>query len=277
MSDSVPFGRTKPKRSIAIAVRVSGLPPDVEVQTVAAHSRLEFPDKVFESERDAQLTASLSLLSGPWREGRAVSGAFGGARLLGAPDDDPLHWPRVIDVPDEDLAKYASAPGRLVVTLHVALQRVVLRSTLPLTDNATLEVGSGRLKIVRVRRSSTGYEVWLRHSRVQPLLSWPWSRYRMFSYALFNRARQEAVVGSASSLSDGAMHFGPFGNVETSGGNGFLLDQYEVQLPAEARVDRQRVRIDGAWLDGAELAVLDAESAGTAIRQLVIEGFKLQP
>jgi hypothetical protein len=276
-SSAFPFGRRAPKTALAIRVAVSGLPRDVEVQSMWARSRLELPGTAVETNRPgAQVSGYVVASGGTGLSARALEGALGGARLLGSPEETELHWPTVVHVTEEDFGKYAAVPGRLVATMNIALARTLLRGTLPLAENATLELDSRRITIMRVDRYPARYRVWLRHTRVEPLLAWP--RIRSFTYVLLNKARNEAVAGYLSPLSGGGFSLAPFDIVMTGPGpKGFALEQYELQVPAPTRGDTQAARLDDTWLDAAELAILESVHAGAVSRGLEIPDFRMRP
>lgn len=272
VSDAFAFGARPAQRAVAVHIIVAGLPPDVEVQTIGARSQLDLPGATLMTE-ERRAYAYLSFGNG--RVSRAVEGALG-ARLVGSRATDDDQWPAVARVSEEEFAKYGRETGRLSATLDLVLARKVLVGTLPLSDGATIEFESSRLRIARAVRRPTGATIFVRQSRVEPLMSWP--RYRQFTYVLWNRTRNEAVAGDMADLTQSGMNLGPLGSVHSAPtAKGFHLDQYQLQFPAQAGIDRSAISLDPEWLADAELAILETVSAGIVTRPLEISAFRMQP
>jgi hypothetical protein len=66
-------------------------------------------------------------------------------------------------------------------------------------------------------------------------------------------------------------------SVPRVGGRGFVLEQYELQFPAEARPEGPSVDLDEAWLAGSELVILETIPAGLISRTVTIDGFRMTP
>jgi hypothetical protein len=283
VSDTFTFRRrTSPKKDLAAHALVTGVPPEFNLRTIVARSRLELPGGVLlETGRD-NATAALYGLVGGSTAGRGVSveAALGGARLLTRSSEvDGLsseQWPMLLRVDEADFVRYRGEPGRLTANLNLIFERAVVRGALPLADGATTDISGVHIRIVRVIRRATGCTVLLRRASVESLFSLRW--HRDFMYVLRNETRREAAGSDVGELSDRGFGTGGFYvSAPHVGGRGFILEQYELQFPARARPDGSSVDLDEAWLAGAELVILESIPAGRISRTVTIDGFRMTP
>jgi hypothetical protein len=97
-------------------------------------------------------------------------------------------------------------------------------------------------------------------------------------YVLRNRTRGEAAGSDVRQLSQEGLSTGGFYmSAPHVGGRGFVLEQYELQFPAEARPEGPSVDLDHAWLAGSELVILETIPAGLISRTVTIDGFRMTP
>ena len=277
------FGRRRlARKQIAAHAIVTGVPPEFNVRSIVSRSRLDLPgDVVLQTGGDSS-NATLGVVSGS-TSGRGVSveAALGGIRLLTRSDMmDALsseQWPALLNVSEADFMRYRGVAGRLATTLDLLLERPIARGALPLADGATADIGATHVSIVRVIRHATGCTVLVRRSYVESLFSR--RQYRDFMYVLNNTARREAAGSSVRPVAqqEGFSAGGFYLSVPHVGGRGFVLEQYEIQFPGEARPDGPSVDLDEAWLAGSELVVLEMVAAGRISRPLTIDGFRMVP
>jgi hypothetical protein len=283
VSDAFTFRRrTSPRKEIAAHAIVAGVPPEFNVRTIVARSRLELPAGEVLQTGGNSPSAVLSAYAGGSIAGRTttVEAALGGVRLLTGSNSldgsSSEQWPIVVRVDEGDFVRHRAEPGRLTANLDLIFERAVARDVLPLADGATRDVTAMRVRIVRVIRRATGSTVLLRRSYVESLFSTP--RYRDFIYVLRNRTRGEAAGSDVQPLSQGGFSAGGFSMAAPHvGGRGFVLEQYELHFPVRTRPDTPAVDLDEAWLAGSELAILETIPAGRISRTVTIEGFRMAP
>lgn len=279
--------RTSPRKEIAAHAIVTGVPPEFNVRTIVARSRLELPGGVVLQTGSDNSNAALVGFGGGSTAGRGttVEAALGGVRLLtrgNARDDiSSERWPMLLRVDEGDFVRYRGERGRLTANLDLIFERAIARSALPLADGATVDINGRHVRIVRVIRRATGCTVLLRHSYVESLLSRP-SYYPgfMFRYvfAMRNKTRKEAAGSDVHPLTQkGFSAAGFYMSVPRVGGRGFVLEQYELQFPVRAEPDGPSVDLDDAWVAGSELVILEIVPAGRISRTVTIEGFRMTP
>lgn len=283
VSDAFTFRRrTSPRKEIAAHAIVTGVPPEFNVRTIVARSRLELPGGVVLQTGGDNSNAALSGFVGGSTAGRGMSveAALGGVRLLtrsSAMDGlSSEQWPILLKVGERDFVRYRDEPGRLTTNLDLIFERAITRGALPLADGATVDISATHVSIVRVIRRATGCTILFRRSYVESLFSVP--HYRDFMYVLRNKARGEAAGSDVHQLSQEGFSTGGFYmSAPHVGGRGFVLEQYELQFPARARPDGPLVDLDEAWLAGSELVILETIPAGGISRTVTIDGFRMAP
>lgn len=274
--------RTPPRKEIAAHAIVTGVPPEFNVRTIVARSRLELPAGEVLQTGGNTSNAVLSGYGGGLAAGRTttVEAALGGVRLLTGSNalDGPSseQWPILLRVDEGDFVRHREEPGRLTATLDLIFERAVARDALPLADGATRDISAMHVRIVRVIRRATGCTVLLRRLSVESLFSMP--RYRDFMYVLRNSTRGEAAGSDVQPLSQEGFSTGGFYmSAPHIGGRGFVLEQYELHFPARTSPDSPAVDLDEAWLEGSELAILETIPAGRISRTVTIDGFRMAP
>jgi hypothetical protein len=280
----VSMRRRGPAKALVTArARVAGVPPEFILRTIVARSRLELAGgAVLESSRNSSGAAAHRVVSGSTSErGSAVEAALGGVRLLtkgGEIDEMSTEWwPTLLRVDERDFVQHRREPGRLTANLDLVFERPVVRGALPLADGSTRDIGPSKFSIVRVIRHPTGCTVLFRRSYVETLFTSP--RYSdPFMYVLRNGGRGEAAHGDARPLSSAGFSAGTFYLSKPGiGGRGFVLEQYEIVFNARARSDGSPVDLDEAWIDGAELVILESIPAGVISRTMTIDRFQMVP
>jgi hypothetical protein len=287
VSDAFTFRRrASPRKEIAAHAIVTGVPPEFNVLTIVARSRLELPAGVVLQTGSDNARATLSGAGGS-TAGRhtSVEAALGAVRLLTSANamEGPSseQWPIVLRVEERDFVRYRGEPGRLTTNLDLIFERAIARGALPLADGAGADIRARHVSIVRVIRRATGCTVLLRRSYVESLFSVP--HHEHFVYVLRNRERAEAAGSDVQPLSVEGFSTGGFGGFYMStsaphvGGRGFVLEQYELHFPERARPDGPPLDIDEAWLAGSELVILEMIPAGRVSRTVTIDGFRMAP
>jgi hypothetical protein len=150
-------------------------------------------------------------------------------------------------------------------TVHVHAQPGIVRDA---TD---------RFEIVRVLRRSDGCDVLLRQFAVVPL--WAARSPRQFHYVLRNAGRGEAIAGDNEGMTGrGELNFvgALFGLSVNPSTQAFSVWSQTLRYPTRASTSSSARRIDPAWLDGAELVVIESVYAGRVTRPLDVDGFKMR-
>jgi hypothetical protein len=280
VSDAFTFRRrTSPRKQIAAHAIVAGAPPELNLRTIVARSRLELNGGVVLQTGSDNSNGAL-FVGGPAGRATSVEAALGGVRLLtrnqGLDRFSSEQWPVLLQVDERDFVRYRHDPGRLTTTLNLVFERTVERAALPLADGSTTNINGMRVSIVRVIRRATGCTVLLRRSYVESLFSAP--QYREFAYVLRNKERGEAAGSDLQPISQEGFSAG---GIRTSaihvGGRGFVLEQYELQFPARAQPDAPSLDLDAAWLDGSALVIVETIPAGVISRPVTIDGFRMAP
>lgn len=279
-TDVTRFGRGAPRRHVNARVTLTGVPPQVTVQTTGVRGRLQFPDGVVIESSQAGGYAS------PFRA-PAVEAALGGVRLLSTRDifEQPEAWTPMITITENEFARRRGRPGRLDADVDFHLLQTREVGVLPLTSGAAVHGGLSRIEIVAVQRRTGGIDVTVRQWRAQSLLSAePAPTERLF--ALRHRSRGEALMGgietgwalggrgnAAMALLrlPFAMMGAGFGVSAHASGGGFSAGTSLLRFPGPGF--GKAPPLDPGWFDEAELVVLEAEQVGVVTRRLAIEEF----
>jgi hypothetical protein len=275
--------RTPPRKGIAAHAIATGVPPEFNVRTIFARSRLELPGGAVLQTGADNSNAAQGVIGGSTvgREA-SVEAALGGVRLLtrsNAMDGEWSElWPILLKVDERDFVRHRGEPGRLTASLNLIFERAIARGALPLADGATTDIGAMHVSIVRVIRRATGCTVMVRRSYVDSLFAVP--HQEDFIYVLRNKTRVEAAGSDVQPVSRNGFRSGGFFvfTLEPNvGGRGFVLDQYELHFPAGTRPRGPSVDLDEAWLAGSELVILEMIPAGLISRTVTIDGFRMAP
>ena len=277
VSDMFSFRRDRIRKQIAAPVRLTGVPPDYSVDSVAVRSRFEFPGAALHSAQMMMAGVRREPTAGPPDRIIRMQSALGNVRLASFDDDRYTQWPVVLIVSDSEYERYGRGAGRLTLDADFHLYRSRLAGSLPLTDGASLRADSMRFDVVRVLRRADGCSVVMRESLAPSL---PFSRPtapRSYQVVLLNISKGEATVGNDAYLSAGGMHVGNW-SFQPAGmpGRAFFSSNIAMHFPARSRVASDPV-IDAAWLAAAQLAVVETAYAGRVTRSLTVDGFKMRP
>jgi hypothetical protein len=109
---------------------------------------------------------------------------------------------------------------------------------------------------------------------------WSERSRRQFYYVLVNRGRGEAIAGD----NEGMMPLGQwnlagalFGISIEGGTQGFSVWTQTLRYPTRAQSASGARQIDRAWLDAAELVVIESAYAGHVTRTIDVQGFRMRP
>lgn len=281
VSDVDRFGRGVPRRYVNARVTLSGLPPEVSVQSIGVRSSLRFDDGVVvESGQMGGFGQSFTP--------SVVQAALGGVELLN-PDDvfnQRQEGSPMITLTEEQFVRYRGRTGRLDANVDFHLLRTREIGTLAMMPGAAIDGGVSRIEVVSTRRRADSQEVTLRqwHAR-SPLSIDPRTHQRQ--YALRHRSRAEALMGGEES----AWPMGGRGNAAmsllrlplammganfsygSSGGGGFSSETRLLRFPG--RGFGKAPRLDPSWFDEVELVVIETVAEGPVMRAVVIQEFEI--
>jgi hypothetical protein len=277
-------GRAPSHKYVAAPLRLMGVPPDSSADRIATKTRIEFPDGT--KLESAQATAVGVQLPAPARSGGTarLESVLGNVRLLTPDEERSTTWPALLSVTDQEYDRHGRVPGRLTATVHFFMYRSKLVGAIPLDAHASLRDGS-RFEIRRVLRRPDRCTVLVRRIGVESL-SRP-SVPKEYNFLLRNAARGEAVQGQAQPLT------APGPRVATtlasmliprSGQGGWGIEgpalgfdfvDSVAEFPPRYRSSTPSP-IDAAWLDGAELAVIETAYAGRVTRSIAVDGFRMR-
>jgi hypothetical protein len=177
----------------------------------------------------------------------------------------------VLKVSGEAYVRYRDTPGRLNADVDAFVHRSHLIGWLPLTAGAVLRSGATRFEMLQVARRADGCSVLVRQS-MSGLFARP-SVPRTYQLVLRNAMRGEAVAGSEEFIGAG-IQMGSWIVSRPGAGLGFSFVHLAQRYPAREPF-ASAPRIDAAWLDGADLALVETVYAGRVTRSIAAEGFKL--
>jgi hypothetical protein len=289
VSDAQAFRRRDSERKqVAAAVTLTGMPEDVFVQAVEVNSQFEVAGVTLRS-RQTETASSRRAETSPVMHTymSSVRGALGSARLMESEAADGYEsWPVLLNLTEQDFARYAHTPGRLTATLDFYLHRSRIAAAIPLRAGARIQDDTRRIEIVRVDRRADGCTVMLRDISITPIFRA--GSFNPEAFVLRNATQAQAIRGDSNqgsfgvgdvsaatfllSLAMGGNAFGANG----SGGGGFAVRTLGYRFPAQASSpSSSRPVIDGTWLDGAELVRVNTEYAGHVTRSLTINNFRI--
>jgi hypothetical protein len=280
-SDAFAIDRAASRKYVAAPVRLAGIPPDYSADRIGTKTRLEFPDGTrLESAQALGIGVQLPEPRPSDRTARLRS-VLGTTRLQTPDDGRSSDWPVLLNVTYQEYERHSRAPGRLTAMVHFFMFRSRLVGAIPLAAHASLPDGQ-RFEVLRVLRRPDGCTVLVRRIGVVSI-SRP-SVPKQYDFVLRNAVRGEALLGQAQPLSapgprvvnmlsrmliPGAEH-GYWGSEI-----GLDLVDSVVEFPARDP-GAAPSPIDAAWLDGAELAVIETAYAGRVTRSIAVDGFTMR-
>jgi hypothetical protein len=277
VSDVVNVSRQMGERWRRVSARyiVSGLPPQMAVQSTGIRSRLQFPE-------------GSALESGErggfgWNFSRAAAEAVLGARLLVTHDfDRPAEWSSMITVRDRELMPYRGRSGRLDADIDIRVMQMREVATVPLMPGVSVDRGTSRLEIRAVQQGADSFDVVIRRWHVQSPLSVEFNHEE--SFALRSRSSGEALMGGTDNSwrlgrrpNAAVLFLGvPFAMIGTPipfvfGSEGFSVETLYLRFPGPGYGIPKD--LDIASFGDAELVVLEMAPAGVVTRRLTIDPF----
>jgi hypothetical protein len=276
--DEPSFGpRARGTRHVYAAVTVTGVPADFRAQSVFARSRLEFSDGHMLQSGQTGGGAALVAHSAAGGPAHPLRGALGDLQVFPVFDSDRRPMTAVLSVSPEDLARYGPQPGRLTTTLIVPLQQSRAIAALPLTERIAVRSPDVRFELLRAQRRPDGCTLLLRHWRVSSLLAG--HEHRQYDYVLRNAARGEAVVGTVQHgfTASSSLFLLTGMSLSATAAAGFSVQHLQVEFGRRwPGGQEEQVKMDAAWLDRADLVIVETASAGLMTRTITIEEFRMQ-
>ena len=162
------------------------------------------------------------------------------------------------------------ASGRYRAEYVVETVRLSMAAVLPLQPDETFQDGAYRLTITGLRDTDVGPHLDVRISDAWPSLDR--SPGRSYFYFLRHRGKREAIATTKNYVGGVAYsaRFLPIGGVTLTSLLPFAAAADELFFPTQLPRSLRRVEISKEWLDGAELAIVKVEHAGTVLRTLEI-------
>jgi hypothetical protein len=270
-----------PEKRVAARVDLVGVPPEYSVGSAGVRARLTFSDGTTIESAQRNGANVLRLVGNqPLYRPTQLQAVLDAQLAPTTRRDFPYDTlPVLLRVTDADFQRYGDQPGHLSATVDFALTKFRVFGSLPLSAGAAIRDSTDRFEIVRVLRRSGGCELLVRHLNVQPI--WVARVHRQFYYVLRNLGRREAIEGDAQEMMPlgelnvaGAL----FGiHVDRSGAEGFSISNETLRYPSTVVSASPAPPIDAAWLDGAELVLIESAYAGHVTRSLDVDGFKMRP
>ena len=265
------------KKTVAVPLRFTNVPPDYSVDSFALRARLALPGGIMLQ------SASFGSVAVPRRElvpdaagtmgGRPASRVQAALPDVRVPNSNPfeaVQWPVVLTIEAQDFSKYGDVSGRLAADVDADLYRSRVVGTMPLVESAAIQAGFTRFALLRVLRHSDGCSVLVRQSTV-PSFGRP-SPPRTYELALWNRSRGEAIAGGTEFFPEpGRLLLGNW-SVSQDGQSGSV---YLVKRYSEAAAE-PAMPLDSSWLDRAELAVVETVYAGRLSRSIAVDDFRMR-
>ena len=267
-----------PKKQVAARIDLLGAPADYDVESVGVRARLVFPDgTTIESAQRESAVMTRPAGDRPSNRVARLQAVLGDARLMPDPGDIHDTLPVIIKVTNPNYQRYGEQSGHLSATLDLSLNQVRIFGSLPLSTGAVVRDALDRFEIVRVVRRSDGCDVLVRHLSVLPM--WRPRSHPQFHLVLRNTSRREAIAGDEQTgpVSEFNMAGMLFGISRVRGEGGFSVWTRTLRYPTHAASASGARQIDSAWLDGAELVVIESAYAGHFTRSLEVDGFKMRP
>jgi hypothetical protein len=265
--------RAADRKLIAAPLHFSNMPADASANSIGVRARLALPDGT--TLQSAQGT-SVSV----HRPGRQLTpasitrlqAALAGIKLMGANAGEYDEWPVVLTVGAEDYARYGDTPGRLTADVDAYVYRSELVGSMPLTPGAVLRRGATRFETLQVARHPDGCSVLIRQSMTGSFGRA--SARQTYQLLLRNARRGEALMGDSQFMHTESAQMGNWFLSGPGEGFGFSFVHLAQHYPARGP-SASAPRIDAAWLDGADLALVETVYAGRVTRSIAAEGFKM--
>jgi len=265
--------RAAARKLIAVPLHLANTPPDASADSFAVRARLTLPDGITLQSTQASIVSVR-------RPGRHLTpsimtrlqAALGGVRLLGSDAGEYDSWPVVLRVTGQEYARYGDTPGRLTADVDALVYRSRLSGSLPLAAGEVLRSGATRFEMLQVVKRADSCSVLVRQSTIGSVGRPP--APLTYQLLLRNAMRGEALTGEPEFMIGDGMIMGSWFVASPGAGLGFSFVHLAQHYPARGPLG-SAARIDAAWLDGADLALVETVYAGRVTRSIVAEGFKM--
>jgi hypothetical protein len=285
VSDEISFTqRRETRKQVAIPVQLAGLPDDMYVEAVQAHSRLVVGGTALDSTQTELVNLRRKASTDtPHDATSALRSSLGNPLLLGWEAQETYElWPAVLTITDDEFARFGRTTGRLTSTLDFYVARSTVDGSFPLSPGVRMQDDTRRIEIARLERRVDGCTVRLREISVYPLIRR--QGYHNETFVLRNAARGEVVRGDVQYMEQGstsplsfllAVAMGPGSYGGGAAGTGFGVRSYAYRFPGVDRSAAGGPAIDDAWLSGAELVRVRTVLAGRVTRTINIDDFAM--
>jgi hypothetical protein len=263
-----------------IAITPTGHPPNIYFWPIAVSTDIRFATLPPIHWAGASMWTSAERVSGALKETRAelvspdreekqpwrsIHLALGDVEL-----EMPLRWDYytpIADLPAAEFRAHASTPGQLTSRITMAAYRSEVIAAAPLKAGVGFNCPGRAGRITSITNLSRGVQIQLRETILE---GWPpvaQLEFGIRQYILRNKARRQAVLlkWRENKRVMGTIGIAATGVVSTRG----VLELETPSSPA-ALLD-----VDAAWLNGAELVIVEPKSLGVLTRQLTIDNFIL--
>jgi hypothetical protein len=266
--------RTAARKLIAVPLHLVNMPRDASADSFAVRARLALPDGI--TLQSAQQGNIVSV----HRPGRHLTpatttrlqAALGDVRLLTSGPGEYDLWPAVLKVTGQEYARYGDTPGRLTADVDAFVYRSRLAGSMPLAAGSVLQSGPIRFEMLQVVRRADSCSVLVRQSMLGSFSRPPTPR--TYQLLLRNAMRREALTSEPEFMIADGMIMGSWLVSAPGAGLGFSFVHLAQHYPARGPFG-STPRIDAAWLDSADLALVETIYAGRVTRSIVAEGFKM--
>jgi hypothetical protein len=203
-----------------------------------------------------------------------------GVNRLGIQESPEPERVVVVAIRDADFTRYAPGTGHYRGHAAVELTREEVVAMLPLQAGATFQEDAYRVVVDEVRLASKSLSVRARISDARTAFDRrPTPRYAFY---LRNQQRGEAVGSSVAPMLSHGLLIGllpgyGYTSDSGSGSSGFAMGgQFMRFPPGYAPTDKDRLEIDEAWMEGAEIVIVRETTEGSVSRPLEIRDFPLR-
>ena len=265
-----PDGRT---RLIVTEATLAGTPPEFEVSNVDVQSVLELSNGSRVQTQNIQPSDVVEFE--PARTGRSpLQAALADVKLLTEPTRRAPPIAVVASLTEADFVRHRGTSARLAATVDFDLLRSSEIGVLALTKGAMLRRGRSVIEVLSIDRSDDRCAVAIREWSVDPLLA-P-AHGGQLQFVLRNRVRREAVTGDQRFMSGATMASSLFiVPLIVPDRSRFRPGYQRLKYPQSFERSGRGPAIDAAWLDEAELVVVETAYAGSVRRSITIDDFAI--
>jgi len=261
-------GKRVISKRVGVEIRSTGHPPGVYFWPVAVDTEIRFPTlaPIQWSGPSTPLRGErASRVDDEDKRWRSIRLALGDVDLV-----TPRGWidfASIADILEAEFHAHTFMPGQLKTDITMIAYRYEVTAVAPLRAGVGFSRSGRAGRILSVTSLNLGARIELRQTSLDAPPRPGSGGVGTSWYILRNRARRQALplVQKAISRFTGTVGIAATGVTATR----WVL---EVQIPPEFE---QRFTVDAAWLDGAELVLVEPRPLGVLTRSLVIDNFIL--